>query len=628
MKTPLFCLAASLAVSLTFAGSYDTKITALGSNDYTLRTQAREDLQLAFSQVDGVELDAMQRAVIARLEGDLLLEERLYLLRLLEWFGTKEAVEPIALLLNDADPKVRDSAIRALSGITGDEASYALAKAFHQASGADKLQIMDALAYRSDKRTVAIIAKALSSPDSELSKMAAIALGKIGSTEAIPALMEALPSAAEPLDVELAILRIGADARTAQTLAESGSQVSVRVEAFCQLHALNAKAAEKVLNDLLALQSAPARSQILNMVWKMAAPDLQRRLVQLLPEASVTDKILIVSGIASTGENDYESDLLALFPLEDDELLKQVMMQALGTIGGDDSFAPVYAAFQANSKDIHIGNALARLKAPLADKTALGNAGTAVDVDERISAIKVLELRNPEGCTDLLNKIAAAGGEAEVRKAAFSALESVGNLESLEIFIRLIIEQDPLMRNAQRSLKRLCLNFRATDYLWNTYFQPALNQAATDEQRLGLILILDGVDSEGSLNYLKDLVLSSNGSELRNAALKTLSRWSSYGNARIWMEIQQSDAAYRQDAIKAIHRSVSSDSVDGSVNDKVETLIELVQSASDPSLKRDLLSVYLDPPSRYIWVIKAKLKVLTDDPDVGEMAKGILSQFK
>ena len=85
------------------------------------------------------------------------------------------------------------------------------------------------------------------------------------------------------------------------------------------------------------------------------------------------------------------------------------------------------------------------------------------------------------------------------------ALESLGELQSCTTLAGLLLQGDPLKRDAQRSLKRLCLNYGDPDRLWNEVFLPALGAASSDEIRQDLLAIADAVAGDALMDYLKKL---------------------------------------------------------------------------------------------------------------------------
>ncbi|MEO0795482.1 MAG: HEAT repeat domain-containing protein [Verrucomicrobiota bacterium] len=616
-KHLLFLFVLGLA-SVAHAIEIDQTIELLGSDDYNEQTKARSELKFAFADAKGSDHLQIQTKVIDNLNGSLPLDQRLYLLRLLEWFGDDQAVEAVSPLLNDSDTAVQDSARRVLMSIPGNAAAFALGNGLRSAtSGEDKANYIDALGYRKEARAVPLINQYLETGDATVTRSAANALVSIGSTEAIPALLAARGSAGEAkVDVELAILSIGADAKTANELAANSTDPAVRVEAYETLVVKDPAAADKILAKLLATEAAPARSQMINIAMVKGNAQLQKRLVDYLPKASKADQILIVAAIGEAGLSQYEGAVLAVLANSGDWFQKNVTIDALGNIGSDASFEPMYNALINDSKNKVILDAVARLNASSADTKAMATARDAsVDPAERISAMKILSLRNSPGALEYLNEVVAdPNADRKVREAAIKTLEDLGNFESVEIFVTLIGNSDPLMRSAQRSLKRLSLNLRAPNALWDGYYQPAIAKASDPAIQERFVVILDSVDSKKTLDYLKQQILDPN-SPLKDASLKAMSRWSSVKSVDVWIDIANKSDEMAPTAVKEIKRAVTSSQVKAGPVEKVNAMVRAVQKAPNAEFKLQVLEAFVDTPGNMRWAL-THLDKIKDDPDV------------
>ena len=76
-----------------------------------------------------------------------------------------------------------------------------------------------------------------------------------------------------------------------------------------------------------------------------------------------------------------------------------------------------------------------------------------------------------------MNTIAKSNQDAKLRKAAFKAMESIGNHDSIQVLVDLILTRDALLRSAQRSLKRMCLKFSAPEFFWSVLSRRSLRQS-------------------------------------------------------------------------------------------------------------------------------------------------------
>ena len=340
-----------------------------------------------------------------------------------------------------------------------------------------------------------------------------------------------------------------------------------------------------------------------------------------LPGASVSDQLVIITEIGEQGFVAYEEQLLALLP-QSEGIFRASLIHALGNVGGDASFEPLYQAFSANTKDDNAANALARVKAPSADQKALATVESGADLDARIASIKVLELRNTSGATTLLNGIISGTADATLKEAAFKSLESIGDDGSIQSLLKLIIGGDAQSKPAQRSLKRLSLNFGAAEYQWNELYLPALNVAANDSARQALIQILDGVACEPVVIYLREILLDRD-STLRPAAMTVLQRWplrEGLYAGDLWLAIGSDESATEQEinnSVRALkkmlkHREYAFQFA------QIDLLVAIAQSNFPLEYKLELLRLYDDPkvhfnPGLYGHV-KQGLNKVKDDP--------------
>jgi hypothetical protein len=242
----------------------------------------------------------------------------------------------------------------------------------------------------------------------------------------------------------------------------------------------------------------------------------------------------------------------------------------------------------------------------------------AEDSDSAIAALQIIAMRNSPGGTALVNSIARSSTDDALVSASFLAIEKIGDMESIKVLVDAVLAGGPNQRSAQRSLKRFSLNFGDPNLQWATVFEPALENATT-RQKEGLIQILDAVACVGSIKFLE---ANSNDSELRSAIIKTLQRWTTYEVASVWVNIASADGATEKDvstAAKGLERTFSSNSMTGSIDDKIEAAASAIRQTSIPELKKAVLVPFQgDIPRWHKNKLKNVFKSLTSDPDVGD----------
>ena len=643
MKKTVLSLLIVCAVSFASAVDVAQVVKTLGGDDYAARLRARQELQKAFAAATdrgaaAGASSALEASVAGQLSAEgLPMEGRLYLIRMLELFGSDAAAGALYPLLGDSEPEVRDSARRALVAIPGDKAADYLLEGLTRGFEADRAAYANALAIRGVSDSAPAVAELLKSSDPALVAASAVALGKLGNEAAVPALLGAWQSSTGETKalIEIALLQIGVDADTAYTLAGTGSRGAICAEAFKQLAASDAERAKQVLDVALENPELPGRLRFLQAALGSDSVPLREAVVAHLSGGSVNDQVVIVTAIGEQGLTVYEAQLLALLPKSED-VLRACIIHALGDVGGDASFEPLYQAFSANSKDKNAANALARLKAPSADRKALAAVESGSDTAARIASIKVLELRNTSGATVLLNGIITEDVDVKLKEAAFKSLESIGDSDSIRKLLQLVTGGGAQAKAAQRSLKRLSANFGAAEYQWKELYYPVIESAENASAREAVVQILDGVACPSVVSYMKEILLDRS-SSLRSAAISALQRWPAQAqlyDADLWILIASDPSVTDKElsmAARSLKKLLTYQSHAFCLG-QADLLVKIVHAKLPLEYKRELLSVYEDAARHfsYTWLRRGvvhRLKTVENDPQVGDLIKAITSKL-
>lgn len=563
-----------------------------------------------------------------RLNANLSRSERLYLMRMLGLFGDEASAQALVPLLSDDDPAIRDGARRALSAIGGKTPTGSLQEGLDAMDPHDRAGTIDALAYAGATRTAPEITRSIQSEDPKLITSATLALGRLGDNDGISALIAALDSAPPELRplFESTLLSLEPDFDLVVQMTQSGSNAAIRLAAFRQLSTLDPERAESVLQTLLDQDQWVGRDRFLSYAMIHGSNQTKDAILARLPDAPLSDQVVILAAIAESRLSRYEPEVLALLPSAEAEL-RVALLETLGWIGGDASFEPLYQAYLADPDDDGFALALSRLRAPSADEQILDAVRNSGELEARIAAMEVLGLRNSPGATELLNAIAVQPGEAEIRTAAFKALETIGNLESIQILSTLILVRDPQAKAAQRSLWRLSRNYGEADLLWEEIYRPAILSAADTEVLSAFVFILDGVACKPTLNYL-EIVLADHQSPLRRPAISALKRWPTWEALPIWIQVASEPDASAGDIATAQRAITTELNDDGWRNaaERIDLAVEAIQAAPSAEFKQAILDCYRDPSARQTQLIQRAFKAIENDPDVGEQVIRMLDE--
>src|SRR5581483_8858753 len=135
----------------------------------------------------------MEHKLIAVLKSDASPDEKAITCKKLAVYGNEEAVPVLAPLL--LDPHLASWARIALEVIPGESADAALRDAVPKLQGRLLVGTINSIGVRRDLRAVSELASKLKDSDPDVISAAAVALGRIGGTDAATALKEALAAA-------------------------------------------------------------------------------------------------------------------------------------------------------------------------------------------------------------------------------------------------------------------------------------------------------------------------------------------------------------------------------------------------------------------------------------------------
>ena len=605
-------------------------VAQLDSDQMNQRTEARNSIQQRLSDSTAPTADANTRMVLEEealqiLQSDLSHPAQVWLLRMLELTGSEASVPVIASYLSNPDAELRDCARRALVANTAPQATAVLHQAMLRSSDKEKRAYIDGFAFRGDERAAKVIVPLLKSDDADTVVQAANALVILNEPSVHSELKVAHTNAPEGsrAAIELAMLATGADASTCKTLILSAANVGVAEAAFIALLKKDTTEAVAVLQA--AVDEAPSPLRNAMFATAMTEPALQAILVDGLTSRTPEDQLIILSGIAEQEIASAEASVIALLSSADKAVRKQAIF-TLGVIGGKASFSPLYALFL-NESDADASKALAKLDLATIDKELFETVEESSDLKQRSAAMQLLALRNAEGAADLFNRTIAPGNPDDLRVECMKALEVLGTVESCQAMAQFIVSGDPVKRPAQKSLKRLCLNYGDPDLLWDSVFVPALKVAANDAVRADLLVIADAVAGDHLLAYIQQEITDP-GSSLRPVLLNTLQRWPHMEASEVWLELISTPNVSASDikaAQSGLGRMVKSKEVGGWEKLKLNQIVVAVEKAPTAEFKQAMVNLYLKPNDYIQHYLHDAFEQFANDPDISTEVAAVLA---
>ena len=613
-----------------FAQNLSELVTLLDSSGMNQRNEARNSIQQLFTNSTAPTADLNARIVLEQealqlLQSDLSHPAQVWLLRMLELTGSEASIPVIASYLNSPDTELRDCARRALVANPAPEANAVLYQAMLRSSDAEKRAYINGFAFRGDARAAKAIVPLLKSDDADTVVQAANALALLGESSVYSELNLARTNAPDGsrAAIELAMLATGADASTCKSLISSAANVGVAEAAFVALISKDTTEAVSVLQAAVDEAPSPLRSAMLGTA--MTTPALQVILLKNLGSRTPEDQLIILSGILEQKITSAETSVIALLSSEDLAVRKQAIF-TLGVIGGSASFSTLYALFL-NEFEKDVSNALAMLDLATIDNELFKIVEKSPDHKQLSSATQLLAMRNAEGATELLNRMIAPANSDDLRVECMKALEVLGTVETCQAMAQFIVSGDSVKRPAQKSLKRLCLNYGDPDLLWNSVFVPALNTAGNDAIRADLLVIADAVAGDDFLAYIQKKIFDT-GSSLRPTVLKTLQRWPNMEASEVWLELISMPNVSASDikaAQSGLGRMVKSKEVEGWEKLKLDQIVVAVEKAPTPEFKKAMVNLYLKPNGYIQHYLHDAFEQFANDLDISSEVSAVLA---
>jgi HEAT repeat protein len=489
-------------------------------------------ISVALAQKESPLLTQSEDKLIAVLKSDAPQKEKADACRELGVIGTKQAVAALAALL--ADEKMNHMARYALEPNPDPSVDAALRDALGKLKGRPLVGVIGSIGVRRDARATDALARFLADADPDVAQAAARALGKIGNSAAVKALLAAL------------------------TLSAPGNQVAVCEGLFRCAEALSAKGQRReatVIYDHLfkgqgphQVRAAAVRGAILSRgqdglallkqhlgsrdyivfaaavrtSMEMPGADVTKTLVAELSRLVPDNQVVLLQTLG------LRSDAAALPALSamaraGEKPVRLAAIKAMPMIG-QASVVPVLTGLLADP-DREIAQTSQESLAALPGKT-VDDAVLAMlngnDTARRLIAIDLIARRRMLDALPALQK-AAGDADAKVRPAAIKRLGELGSTADLPALIDLLMQakgQD--LDAAEQAVGAVCAKSdnpeAATEKLANLMAQ------AQPAQKGALLSVLSAIGGTKALEAVRAAVNDSN-AEVRAGAIRALGGW-------------------------------------------------------------------------------------------------------
>ena len=648
MKIQHLILAVCLLSSWLSASDIEIALMQLASKSYEEQLLARNALLSYCSKV--TQADVLDSNLQAQFEAkfwreinnhSLPLENRLYLIRMLEWFGSNQSTDTLLGFMNHSDPYIADASRSALKSIDPLSLNnYALEQLSSDSGTKIKLAMIDSLDAAGSHQSLSNLFELLDSKIPAVRVATIIACGRLADRRAIEPLLFAYESLAtsERILAEHALIKIGLDAKTAHFIFEHAVAESAKATAYNVLLQLDPKLAASHLDVIIEDPNYLGRTLLFASVLRSNVDGLKVRLFNYLLEADQASQLTIVHLAGTLELVEQEALLLTLLETSEHDAIKHAVVEVLGKIGTDASYPAIYREFLLKPKQAIYSEAIGELKAVALDKQVTSDAlkGT---IDEKIAAIKILKLRNVVGATKILNSMLQNVNSLErpLAQEVLSALEVLGNDRSIQLLLNSICQKGPYLKLAQKSLYRLSSRYGVAQNQWDDFYYPMRSGKNSATCQADIVDILAAVPCEGSLEYITQILFDPN-SALKKNAMRTMLRWPIEPNLKVcflWLRLIESGILSTQDTTRAyaqVKKSLLMRHHEFSLA-QGKLLVAIVQSSIPLEIRKELLSVYNDPRNHfYRGHFRSKvaklLQPLTANEQLGNEVQAFIDSLK
>ena len=472
--------------------------------------------------------------------------------RLLQQIGTDKSVAALAGLLDDH--VLSHYARLALERMTeSTKASDALIAALDRAPEKVRPGIIMSLGERGDARAVRAIARQLSSDHHDTAAAAMRSLAVIGGEDAARRL------AGARVGDTLASIRQEALIACAQSLSRARAAAiclgihrsdcsdTLRVAALQGLILADERAAASIILDLLKGESPYLRDGALMLVGKGPGPVLARAVADALSGMPAELQVDVLTPLGQRGDRSALKQVLSLVH-SGAQGVKLAAIRAVGHLGDASCVKELLGQVKSRDRTVskQAADSLSRIVGDNVDGTLIG---LMADKTFGGPAMVALAERGCISATPELIRFVKDGG-ARGQSEAWTALAKLASEDDVDTLMKLVVAMEDmrLQSHALRSVKDLCSN--ALDK--QKCFEAASQYHGTANKATKLV-ILDLAAMAGGPRALEltEAELKAEDKEMRDAALRTLTRWRDTGAAPALMRIAGS-AVEERDRVLAL----------------------------------------------------------------------------
>jgi len=496
---------------------------------------------------------ALEKRLIALLEGKCTADGKAQVCRLLRDWGSEACVPTLAELIRD--PTAGTVALDALQAKPGRQATEYLLCTLDRAAPATAIAIMSALGERRDDAAVAPLYAIAGTASGQLADAALAALARIGSRPASDALIRLSESKTKSDACAHALLecaerfrRDGALADAARLygrlLSESG-EPAIRIAAMRGLALSEPEKGVKIVIDALKGEDAALRQAAAAMAASMEGAQVTRAFCDALPALKPYDKITVLHALSKRG------DRLAVPAIVAEarggrETVRPVALRTLGVLGDESHLALLVEAATDADESVAAAadQALATLRGPVIDGAMMSSVLTAPPAEQCVLIRSLTERNMPEAVPLFFHL--ANHEDPEIRREALRAMGQLADGHYLAAVLTLLAGNGDEAERGRIARAAKSIAGRAQNANERTSALLGAWHTASDAVRPDILHLLGQFGGTPALEAVSEALGSDNG-EIRKAAVRALAAWPDASAAELLADIAEDaeDAAER-----------------------------------------------------------------------------------
>lgn len=471
--------------------------------------------------------------MLAVLDSEAPLAEKAASCKLLAIHGSEAAVPQLAKLLSH--PKMASWARIALEAIPAPACDAALRDAAGELDGKLLIGVINSLGVRRDKDSIQLLSNRLREGKPAVAAAAAVALGRVGGSQATTTLQSALAHDDEDVRSAVAegcilcaenLIADGKDNKaamiydTVRSAALPGQRILEATRG-----AIVARSGDGIplLLEQLNSDNKTMFQMALGVIRELPGDELDRALAEELPRAKPERASLLVHAMADRPDTVVVPALVTA-ATEGATSVRAAAIEALGKVGDESCLESVLTMTTDADDTISAAarSAVAQLPGNEVDKSILTLLPNA-DGERRLSLIRAVGLRRISATPALMKTLEHS--DANVRAEGLAALGQTVPLEQLSVLIDRVVNlayaEDKVA--AGQALKAACIRMPDSDAC-ATKIAEAIEKASSANTKVALLEILGEMGGPKPLAIIGDAATSSE-PEIQDAATRLLGKW-------------------------------------------------------------------------------------------------------